>query len=455
MHSTRLWRNVAILVVTLAALVGVIWPRPAAARPFPQESSTNTVILLEFAGPVTPVLDSYLAGGIRQAQSSGAAAVVLRLDTPGGSVDVTKRIIQTMLASPVPIIVYVAPAGARAGSAGTFLTLAGHLAVMAPGTSIGAASPVDMAGEDIDETLKAKLVNILSADIENLAARRGDAATEWAIAAVQDAVAATADEALTLGVIDLIAADLPDLLRQAHGRSVTVNGDPVMLDTANATPIPHAMTAMQRSLNLLADPSLATILLSLGVLGLVVEIRTPGLGFAGILGALALIMAFFGLGQLDANLAGLAFMALALALFVAEAFTPTFGVLSAGGAIAFILGGALLFDVPGVRVPWLTLITLAVVVGALTVLAGYLALAAQRRPVATGSEGLIGMRCRVRADFSAGEPGSVFVMGEWWNARLTTGALHAGDEAVIVGREGFTLVVAPGGEPNPHPKESA
>ncbi len=455
MHSTRLWRNVAILVVTLAALVGVIWPRPAAARPFPQESSTNTVILLEFAGPVTPVLDSYLAGGIRQAQNSGAAAVVLRLDTPGGSVDVTKRIIQTMLASPVPIIVYVAPAGARAGSAGTFLTLAGHLAVMAPGTSIGAASPVDMAGEDIDETLKAKLVNILSADIENLAARRGDAATEWAIAAVQDAVAATADEALTLGVIDLIAADLPDLLRQAHGRSVTVNGDPVMLDTANATPIPHAMTAMQRSLNLLADPSLATILLSLGVLGLVVEIRTPGLGFAGILGALALIMAFFGLGQLDANLAGLAFMALALALFVAEAFTPTFGVLSAGGAIAFILGGALLFDVPGVRVPWLTLITLAVVVGALTVLAGYLALAAQRRPVATGSEGLIGMRCRVRADFSAGEPGSVFVMGEWWNARLTTGALHAGDEAVIVGREGFTLVVAPGGEPNPHPKESA
>ena len=442
-------------MVTLAALVGVIWPRPAAARPFPQESSTNTVILLEFAGPVTPVLDSYLAGGIRQAQNSGAAAVVLRLDTPGGSVDVTKRIIQTMLASPVPIIVYVAPAGARAGSAGTFLTLAGHLAVMAPGTSIGAASPVDMAGEDNDETLNAKLVNILSADIENLAARRGDAATEWAIAAVQDAVAATADEALTLGVIDLIAADLPDLLRQAHGRSVTVNGDPVMLDTANATPIPHAMTAMQRSLNLLADPSLATILLSLGVLGLVVEIRTPGLGFAGILGALALIMAFFGLGQLDANLAGLAFMALALALFVAEAFTPTFGVLSAGGAIAFILGGALLFDVPGVRVPWLTLITLAVVVGALTVLAGYLALAAQRRPVATGSEGLIGMRCRVRADFSAGEPGSVFVMGEWWNARLTTGALHAGDEAVIVGREGFTLVVAPGGEPNPHPKESA
>jgi membrane-bound serine protease (ClpP class) len=440
----------AICAVLLAMTTGGA-QRTAHARPTVQDSTTRTVVVLEFAGPVTPILKTYLEQGIRRGQDSGAAALVLRLDTPGGSVDVTQRIIQTMLGSPVPIIVYIAPAGARAGSAGTFVTLAGHLAAMAPGTSIGAASPIDMTGADVDETLKAKLVNLLSADIENLAARRGDAATEWAIAAVQDAAAATADQALEIGVIDLIAADLPDLLRQANGRSVTVNGTAVTLNTAEAVTVEHAMSGIQRGLNLLADPTLATILLSLGVLGLVVEIRTPGFGFAGILGALALVMAFFGLGQLEANFAGLILMALALVLFIAEAFTPTFGVLSLGGAIAFVLGGALLFDIPGVRVPWATLIALAMVVGGLTVLAGYLALRAQRRPIASGSEALIGMRGRVQADFSAAEQGTVFVMGELWNARLTTGALAAGDNALIVGRDGFTLIVAPVTAPNLQP----
>ena len=292
-------------------------------------------------------------------------------------------------------------------------------------------------------TLKAKLTNILSADIENLATRRGKDATEWAVAAVQDAAAATANEALDLGVIDLIADDVPALLRQADGRTVTVGSTPITLDIANATPIQLPMSPIQRGLNLLADPSLATILLSLGVLGLIIEIRTAGFGFAGITGALALIMAFFALGQLDANLTGLALMAVALALFIAEAFTPTFGVLSSGGVIAFILGGALLFDVPGIGVPWVTLVSLAVVLGGLTFLAGYLALKAQLRPVKTGDDALIGRQARVKTDFSAGESGSVFVMGEWWNARLTTGSLQAGDQATIVARDGFTLVVEP------------
>ena len=429
------------LALTLTVALGLVLVHPVTARSLPQTPAAPRVVVLDFIGPVTPVLDAYLLDGIQLATSSGASAVILRLDTPGGSVEVTKRIIQTMLASPTPIIVYITPSGARAGSAGTFVTLAGHLAAMAPGTSIGAASPVDVTGGDVDATLKAKLTNILSADIENLAARRGDAATQWAVAAVQDAVAATAVEALDLGVIDLIADDLPDLLRQADGRLVTVGSTPVPLDTADALPILFPMSPMQRGLNLLADPSLATILLSLGVLGLVIEIRTPGFGFPGIVGMLALILAFFGLGQLDANLAGLALMAVALALFIAEAFTPTFGVLSTGGIIAFILGGALLFDVPGIGIPWVTLVSLAVVLGGLTILAGYLALKAQRRPVITGDDALIGHLARVKTDFSAGETGSVYLLGEWWNARLTAGTLRAGDQATVVARDGFTLVV--------------
>jgi membrane-bound serine protease (ClpP class) len=193
----------------------------------------------------------------------------------------------------------------------------------------------------------------------------------------------------------------------------------------------------------LADPTVASILLSLGILGLVVEIRTPGFGAPGILGALCLLMAFYGLGQLDANMAGLALMAVALALFVGEAFTPTFGMLALGGVIAFVLGAGLLFDTPGVRVPWTTVVLLAVGLAAVTVLAGGMALAAQRAPVTTGSEGLIGRVATAKAAFAAGEEGSVFVQGEWWTARLASGQLEPGQRAQVVGLEGLTLIVTP------------
>lgn len=432
----------ARLLLLLLLWLGMTAAAPAFASPARQET-TRTVYVLTFEGAVTPVLESYLARAITAAQTEEVEAVILRLDTPGGSVDVTKSIIQQMLASPVPIVVYVAPAGAHAGSAGTFVTLAAHIAAMAPGTSIGAASPVDISGGDIDETMAAKITNILSADIENLAARRGEEATQWAIAAVQEAAAATANQALELGVIDLVASDLQELLLELDGRTVTIAGRPRTLRTANAQIEEIPLTTLQQLLNFLADPTVAAILMSLGILGLVVEIRTPGFGVPGILGALALLMAFYGLGQLDANLAGLALMGVALLLFVAEAFTPTFGVLALGGVVAFILGAALLFDTPGVRVPWVTIILLALGMAAFTVFAGGKALAAQRTPITTGSEGLIGSIATAKVAFNEGEEGSVFVQGEWWTARLTTGRLEPGQRAQVVGREGLTLIVTP------------
>jgi membrane-bound serine protease (ClpP class) len=428
------------------ALAFLIWGAlllPLHAAPAAQNSDASRVIVLTFAGPVTPILETYLTDSIRQAEQTGAAAVILQLDTPGGSVEVTQSIIQVMLASPVPLVVYVAPAGARAGSAGTFITLAAHVAAMSPNTSIGAASPVDASGTEIDPTLAAKITNILSADIENLAQRRGEAATDWAIAAVQDAAAATADQARELGVIDIIAADLPDLLRQLDGRTVTLPNGSRTLQTARAAALPLEMTPLQRALNFLVDPNLATILLSLGVLGLVVEIRSPGFGAAGILGLIALLLALYGLGQLDANLTGLAFMAVALALFIAEAFTPTFGLLTLGGIAAFIFGGALLFDTPGIATPWATLIALAIILGALTLLVGYLALSIQRRPALTGSEALIGSLGHVAGAIQAGQTGSVFAQGEWWRARLTRGRAPADSQVRVMGREGFTLLIEP------------
>ena len=204
----------------------------------------DLVYVLTFEGAVTPVLEQYLTNGINTALESNAEAIVLQLDTPGGSVNVTKSITQEMLASPVPIVVYVAPAGAHAGSAGTFVTLAGHVAAMAPNTSIGAASPVNADGGDVGETMQAKIENILSADVENLSTRRGPEAQAWAIAAVREAKAATAEQALELGVIDFIADDVADLLDQLDGFEVLVLDQPRTLETADAVPVPLEMSAL-------------------------------------------------------------------------------------------------------------------------------------------------------------------------------------------------------------------
>lgn len=420
----------------------------ALATPTHQREGSPAVYVLTFQGAVTPVLHEYLAQGIEAAQASGASAVILQLDTPGGSVEVTKRIIQTMLASPVPIVVYVAPAGAQAGSAGTFLTLAGHAAAMTPGSSIGAASPVGMGGEDVGETMESKITNILAADIENLAARRGEEAVQWAIAAVEEAAAATADRALELGVIDFVAVDVPDLLDQLDGFEVSVLGEPVILDTANALIRPIELSPLQQFLNFITNPSVATILLTLGSIGLIAEIYNPGTFIPGTIGLISLLLGLYALGQLDANFTGIALIILAIILFVAEALTPTFGALATGGVIAFIFGSVLLFDAPGLSVPWPTIIALAASMGLFTFLAGGKALAAQRRKPYSGREGMIGKTAEVRKSFDESGHGTVFIAGEHWNALLqsigpTDPRPAVGDLVEIQAIQGYTLVVSP------------
>lgn len=431
-----------------------------------QSTGSQVVYLLSFSGAVTPVLDYYLQENIAAADAAGAALIVLQLDTPGGSIDITQSITQEMLASPVPIAVYVAPSAARAGSAGTFITLAGHVAAMAPGSSIGAASPVSAAGEDIGETMDAKIRNILSADIENLAARRGEEAVAWAIAAVQDAEAATADRALEIGVIDFIASDVSDLLDQIDGFTVTVLGEEVTLETNRAIITERPLTSLQEFLNFISNPTVASLLLAVGSAGLLAEVWNPGTWIPGIIGAICLLLGLYALGQIEANFAGLGLMAVALVLFVAEAFTPTFGALAAAGAVAFALGGALLFDTPGIATPWITILSLAISLGLFTFFAGAKGLAIQSRPTITGSEGMIGQHAKVRESFAAGEMGRVFVDGEWWHAELVSAtamtsqappaaadlddatappvtAVQIGETVEIVGRNGYTLLVKP------------
>ena len=413
------------------------------------QTESARVLVLTFRGAVTPVLRQYLSDAIEEAQSDGAEAVILRLDTPGGSVDVTKKIVQEMLASPVPVVVYVSPSAAQAGSAGTFITLAGHVAAMAPGSSIGAASPVGSQGEEIGETMQEKVVNILSADIENLAARRGDEAVEWAVAAVEEAAAATATRALELGVIDFIALDVTDLLEQMDGFVITVQGEERTLRTADARIVPRALSPLQEFLNFISNPTVATILLTLGSIGLIAEIYNPGTFIPGMIGLISLLLGLYSLGQLEANFAGLALIGLALILLVAEAFTPAFGALALGGAVAFIFGSALLFDAPGLAVPWPTIISLGVGMGAFAFFIGGKVVQAQRRGTGTGSEGLIGSLATVRTPFSEDGKGKVLIAGEIWNAQLRGAssdeapAPDAGDQVKVEEREGYTLFVSP------------
>ena len=418
-----------------------------AARP--SQSEQASVLVLTFRGAVTPVLRQYLTAAITAAQVEDAEAIILQLDTPGGSVEVTKQVVQEMLASPVPVVVYVAPAAAQAGSAGTFITLAGHVAAMAPGSSIGAASPVSGQGEEIGETMQAKVVNILSADIENLASRRGEKAVEWAVAAVQEAAAATADRALELGVIDFIAADVPDLLEQMDGFVITTQGEEQTLHTADVLIVRRELSPLQMFLNFISNPSVATILLTLGSIGLIAEIYNPGTFIPGMTGLISLLLGLYALGQLEANFTGLALIGLAIILLIAEAFTPAFGALALGGTVSFVFGAALLFDAPGLAVPWPTIISLGVGMGAFTLFVGGKALAAQQRQTATGSEGLIGTLATVRVPFDENGKGTVLVAGELWNAQLYTvpasdpPALAAGDLVNVAAREGYTLIVRP------------
>ena len=413
------------------------------AAPISQEdSSSKLVYVLTFEGAVTPILDEYIGESIAEAVAENAQAIILQLDTPGGSVSITKSITQKMINSPIPVIVYVSPAGAHAGSAGTFITLAGHVAAMAPGSSIGAASPVGGSGEDIGETMEAKVTNILSADIENLASRRGEEATEWAIAAVQEAAAATAKEALELGVIDFIVADVAELAEKMNGFVVTVQGEEITLATEDAILSNRDLSPIQRFLNYLTNPSIATILLTIGSAGLLAEVWNPGTWIPGIIGIISLLLGLYALGQLEANYAGLALMVVAIILFVAEAFTPTFGLLALAGGVAFVLGGALLFNnAPGIETPWTAIITLAVALGGFTLFASTKALTAQRRPVLTGGEALIGQVATVKQDFGTDGLGSVYVAGEWWNARLQDGVDAVDKRVEVVDREGYTLIV--------------
>ena len=402
----------------------------------------NEVLVLTVEGAVSPVMLNYIERGITEAENRRAEAVIIKLNTPGGQIDLTREIVQVIVNSRVPVVVYVSPSGGFAASAGTFITLAGHASAMAPQTTIGAASPVDAQGADIDETLRAKVENVLVADIKNLAERRGEEAVEWAINAITNAEAATANEALELGIIDFIAADVDDLLQQLDGFEVEVGSEPVVLNTAEARPVPFEMTSAESIIAIILRPEIAFLLLSIGGLAIFYELANPGGYILGIIGVICLLLGLYAVGQLPINFAGLGLIGLAFILFIAEAFTPTHGALTLAGVISLFLGGLFLFDTAefDYQISIVPLAAISLSLGGIFFFIVSKAIGALRRRPASGAESLVGA---VGVTKTALTPdGMVLIDGSRWQATLDEeGPVEEGQEVEVVSMRGLKLTV--------------
>jgi membrane-bound serine protease (ClpP class) len=420
----------------------------------------NEVPVLTATGVVDNVLATYLTQGVADAATRGAPAVVVELNTPGGDLQATTQITSAFLTAKVPVIVWVAPSGGRAASAGTFITLAAHLSYMAPGTNIGAASPVDSNGQDIPGTLGQKIKNDAIANITSIAEARGRP-VDWAVSTVDKAASYPATQAVAAGAVDGIATSVDDVLAQANGKVVKVNGVDTTVATAGATAVDTAMNPLQSFLHLLSDPNVAFILFTIGVYGLIFEVMNPNF-VTGILGAISILLAFIGFGSLPLNVAGLLLLGLGIILFALEPHVVSHGLLTAGGIVCFLLGASALYTVPGnpvgpdvgVALPVIltVTITMAVLMGLVTIMAARTR--NLRAPAGTvGVPVPLGTTGVVQAPLSP--LGTVHLAGETWSARTPAEAtLDRTTPVRLVGFDGLVAIVeplAPGEAPTPPP----
>ena len=431
-------------------------------------------VLLKLEGAVSPASADYIIRGLEHAEARRAALVVLQMDTPGGLDTSMREIIRAILASPVPVAGFVAPSGARAASAGTYILYASHVAAMAPGTNLGAATPVAVGGDGFlpgggqdepdqdeaadDETSKAqprsageaKAVNDAVAYIRGLAELRGRNA-DWAEKAVRDAASLSSRAAEREQVIDFVAASVGDLLEQANGRTVQVARNDVRLGTSNLSVEALDPDWRTQILGVITNPNVALIFMMLGIYGLIFEFLNPGALVPGTVGAVCLLVGLYALAVLPVTYAGAGLMVLGIGLVVAEALAPSFGVLGIGGTVALLLGATILFDtdIPGLQLSWPVLGGVAVASLGLTLVIMRLAWTSHRREVVTGPQTLVGARATVQ-DWS-GTKGHVFVQGERWNA-VSSDPIVPGQDVRIIGLDGLTLQVVPvsPGQQQPH-----
>lgn len=428
-------RLALVLAMLVTGLVG------SAGAALAQEADDTTVAITEVRGVITPVVADHLTDAIRRAAAEGHEALVVTLDTPGGLITSTEVIVQHLLGAELPVVVYVTPQGANATSAGTFITMAAHVAAMAPATTIGAATPVDMEGQ---EAVSDKILNAMASRAEAIAQAR-DRDAEFAIQAVREGRSITATEALEIGAIDLVSNSLPALLDEIDGWEVALDDDEIVtLATANATLVELEWSTARQILQLLADPNLAFIFLSLGTLAILYEIANPGLGLGGFIGIVLIVLAMFSLAVLPVNYAGAALLLLAAAMFIAELFMPGVGVGAAGGTIALLLGGIFLFEEQtGVVVDWWVLIPTVLIMFGLTVLAGRLVWRTRYKASRVASDFLIGRT--VTIEHTDGQRFRGHLDGTSWTLRPEHDDLQLmdGDEVEVVGRDNLELLVRP------------
>jgi len=407
-------------------------------------ASAATVDVMTIDGPIGPVTEMMIEDAVEEAEESGSEALIIELDTPGGLVSTTKKITQTILKSNVPVVVYVSPQGASATSAGVFILMSAHFAVMAPGTNAGAAHPVSLQGE-MDSTMSHKAESDAAANIRALAKRRGRN-DHWAERAVRESESLTADEALDSNAIDFIAANLSDLLDSLHGRTTDLPRGIDTLNTAGADVHRIAASWREKALGVITDPNIAYILMSIGWLGIMMELYNPGSIFPGVVGAICLILGFYSLQTLPINYAGLSLIILAIILFIMEVKIISHGLLTIGGAIAMIIGSMMLIDSPdpAARVSFTVILAVVGTTVAFFALAAGLALKARRRNPVTGDEGMIGLTGTARESFDT--VGTVYVAGEYWRAK-TSRHIESGQSVRVVGKVGMELVVEPAGPP--------
>ena len=434
----------AVLAAALLSAAGV------SGRAYAQAPDRPLAVVAEFDGIIHPISAEYLTGTIDQADASGADVVVFILRTPGGLLDSTRAIVSRMITSRAPVVVFVGPSGARAASAGFVIALASDVAVMAPGTHIGAAHPVSGSGEPVDETTAKKAASDAAAYARSLAEARGRN-VPLAADAVLESRAFTDGEALQAAppLIDFRAQDLDDVLRQLDGRTIKrFDGRTATLRTANAEVRRVGMTRRQQFFGAIAHPQIATLLLTLGMLGLTIELWSPGAILPGVAGGLCLLLAFFAFQILPVSTTGLLLVLFGLALLILELKIPSFGALGVGGTISLVLGSMMLTRdaIPGVQVGLGFIVPAALAFAAITLVLGRLALTARRQRSITGVEGMIGTDGRARDALGPDAPGSVDVHGELWRAQSAS-RVAAGQPVRVTAINGLTLVVEPSGAP--------
>lgn len=401
----------------------------------------QTVVSLKIDGAINPVIADYIRDGIKKASEEKATCLLIHLNTPGGLLQSTRIIVSSMLESPVPVIVYVAPGGAHAGSAGAFITLAAHIAAMAPGTNIGAAHPVSFQ-PSTDSIMNAKGTNDAAAFIRAIAEKR-NRNVQWAEDAVRQSVSITEKEALQKGVIDLIAVSTEDLLDQVHGKQVALTATTITLDTKNARTVPYHMSFIERILNVLSDPSIAYIMMMLGLYGIMFELYNPGAILPGVIGVIALILSFYSMHTLPINYAGLALIIFSIILFLLEIKIASHGILAIGAVISLLLGSLMLIrnqsTLEFVRISRIAIIAFTVTTTLFFLFVVGMGLRAQRAKVVTGIEGLVGA---IAYALDILDPaGTVMFQGEVWNAISLTGRIDKGDKVRIREMRNLTLYV--------------